>query len=728
MHEVQKIHPLRAIREAHNLTREQLAQEIGVGSATIKRAERGDPVGLESRRRLCTRFGRTSEELGLVYSNNLTRQSNGEEGKSDIMSPATYDILTQYIQQQRLRLFHAIAPGATALRVGEIIEHGSLFIPLPWKLLHGSTASQNLTDHLIEALRQKQRILLLGDAGQGKTTILKLVFTRLADSFLENPSSPLPIYVPLREHSLFSEGALDILWMHVGEEFPLPYEEFASLVRNRRVAFLFDGFDEMRGEITQRSINERAACKIFRYPSVLSCRKSFFDFYLTMSPIQEMYPQQIELQLLAFDDPVTHYIAAFCQRQRRTTQAGNLAPSKIIEAIQLSPELKDLTQRPLLLLMILEVFASGSGLGEKQWSITKLYRRYTERWLKHEASKPDSVLKWSEKVAVLQQAAWFTYRGNSGFPSSLSEHVTYTHEELQMFVKSVVAQYDGVSPAQLLDDLCFRTLFSASDGASYAFIHKSFQEYFIARYVLECMRGKSDSQVLETIEQALAASLPFDIATFLKKMLKECASYEKDLIVANLITVYQRNRKQEKQPTTIRQQASYFLTNLATEQAVCFLEEVYQEEPNKWVQRGIMVGLALYARRAGMLERYLRIVQQDREASAINIGYHLIYYGDYAGDLDSLDPFEQTITCSEKTVAALIHHLENERYRDGWALNLLTLTTLLELQGISILQTQTWYLPFLQAFLSGDDHQGEILLAEKERLQQLIEGASIGKR
>src|SRR5258708_4626827 len=57
MREMQKIHPLRAIREAHNLTREQLAREIGVGHATIKRAERWEPIGPESRRRLCVFFG-----------------------------------------------------------------------------------------------------------------------------------------------------------------------------------------------------------------------------------------------------------------------------------------------------------------------------------------------------------------------------------------------------------------------------------------------------------------------------------------------------------------------------------------------------------------------------------------------------------------------------------------------------------------------------------------------
>ena len=87
------------------------------------------------------------------------------------------------------------------------------------------------------------------------------------------------------------------------------------------------------------------------------------------------------------------------------SQAGRVAPSKIIEAIRVSPELQDLAQRPLLLLMILQIFASAGNLDEKQWSITKLYRRYSERWLKHEASKPDSVLKWNEKVVDITRSS-----------------------------------------------------------------------------------------------------------------------------------------------------------------------------------------------------------------------------------------------------------------------------------------------------------------------------------
>jgi transcriptional regulator with XRE-family HTH domain len=721
MREMQKIHPLRTIREAHNLTREQLAREIGVGPATIKRAERWEPIGPDSRRRLCVFFGQTSEELGLLYSDDLTKPGNEEEGKSDVMLPATYDILTHYVQQQRYRLGAALAPGATALRVSEIIEHDSLFIPPPWRLLHGSTPSQRLIDYLVQGLLQQQRLLLLGDAGQGKTTTLKLLFTRLAGRFLEDSSSPFPIYVPLREYISFAKDALDSLWMHVGEEFPLSYEEFASLVRNKQVIFLFDGFDEIRGEITQRSVNERAACKIFRYPSLLSCRKSFFDFYLTMSPLQECYPLMIELCPLLFDELVTHYITAFCQRQRQDATGGSVAsPEKIIEAIQMSPELQDLAQRPLLLLMILEVFTDPQEMGEEHWSVNKLYKKYSERWLKHEASKPDSTLKWNEKATLLQEMAWLTTMGYA------PQHATFPLEELHAFVQNVLPRYLDVTEAQLLDDLCFRTLLGAAEGSTYTFLHKSFQEYYAARYIFECMRRRED---LEAVERVLRTSLPFDIATFLKKMLRESSFHEKAIIAANLINAYQRNQTQAQEPTTIRQQATYYLSNLRIEPAIRFLEQICQEEPNKWVQRGIMLGLALYSGRAEMLERYMQSIREDAPAAAINTRYHLIYYGDQVGNLlDALDAPEQTITRSEKTLAALFRHLQDARYKNGWALDLFTLSALLELQGPSILLTHAWYVPFLKAFLEREHpEQGAILLQEKKRLQHTLEGAFLGK-
>jgi hypothetical protein len=222
------------------------------------------------------------------------------------------------------------------------------------------------------------------------------------------------------------------------------------------------------------------------------------------------------------------------------------------------------------------------------------------------------------------------------------------------------------------------------------------------------------------IEGLLQENLPFDVATFLKEMLssRTLSQKEKVLIGNALIQVYQRNRQEDQRSATIRQQACHYLTTLGTEQAIHALEEVLEREPDKWVQRGIMVGLAIHCERADMLESYIQILRTDPEAPAINLIYHLIYYGDHhqevGYDLQGID------TC-DKTVAAIFRHLGDDRCRNGWALDLFTLSTLLELQGISVLAAYSRQQPFLKGFLSTDHSRGQLLAEEQERLHTLLE-------
>ena len=174
----------------------------------------------------------------------------------------------------------------------------------------------------------------------------------MVDRFLSEAgsTSPFPLYIPLREFSSLEGNATEILWTYVCDEFPLPFKDFAFLVRNNRIVLLLDGFDEIKGHLTQQSLNERAASEIFARPSILSCRKSFFEFYLSMSLLQEYYPRWIDLQPLTMTQSVTRYITTFYQRkQNKMTSSTGITPGKIIETIKSNQELQDLASRPLLL-------------------------------------------------------------------------------------------------------------------------------------------------------------------------------------------------------------------------------------------------------------------------------------------------------------------------------------------------------------------------------------------
>lgn len=691
--------------------------------------ERGEhQPSLFWQRKLCEIFGTTPDELGFLEATSqvssthpapllLPRQSSSMPHAE--LEATAYSALVLYLQQQQVRILDAFAPGSAHLRVRDIVGDNGLFIAPPWESTQGTIYSPNLIEHLIDSLGKGQRTLLLGDAGQGKTTVLKQVFASMADQFLKASAqnAPLPLYIPLRELSAFRGNAFELLWTYIGEDFPLPCEEFIALARQQRIVFLFDGFDEIQGEITQQIINERAASKLFACNSVLSCRKSFFDSYLSMSPLLEYYAHKVELQPLTLSSSVMHYITAFCrQKQGYSEKAATSSPEKIIATIQMNQELQDLARRPLLLLMILEIFTNPKEMEKQKWSVTKLYRTYTEQWLKNEASKPDSVLKWNEKTALLQEVAWSTYEHSSYIS-------TFSGSDLARIVKQAASRYPSFSEAQLLNDLCFRTLLVASEGEHYEFLHKSIQEYYVARYVFDCMRYREQHNfTLEAIEQVLQENLPFDVAVFLKEMLraKDISFYERDLVTLNLLNVFQRNRANVPRSISIRQHASYYLTSLGTAQAMAFLEQALEEEPNKWVQRGIMVGLTLYCGRTDMLERYITIIREDREAAAINLGFHLIYYGDQT---QNTDYYVQTTERCDKTVAAIFRHLQDEGYKNGWTLDLFTLCSLLEQRDVSILDTDHSWLPILKEFISQEHRdQCDMFHEEKERLKQILEG------
>ncbi len=61
-----EMHPLRIERCQHNLTIVELAEEAKVGASTIWRAEHHYSINAESRRRLCTFFDMSPQELGLL--------------------------------------------------------------------------------------------------------------------------------------------------------------------------------------------------------------------------------------------------------------------------------------------------------------------------------------------------------------------------------------------------------------------------------------------------------------------------------------------------------------------------------------------------------------------------------------------------------------------------------------------------------------------------------------
>ncbi|MGB8345856.1 MAG: NACHT domain-containing protein [Ktedonobacteraceae bacterium] len=637
----------------------------------------------------------------------------------------SYHVLSKYLQRCKTQLLDTPVPGSTNLHMREIIEGEGLFIPPPWQMLGGSLQTTTLLEYLFDNIAKNQRVMLLGEAGQGKTTIFKQIFNLLVDRFLEQSHGlmPLPLFVPLRELSSFAGSAVESLWSYVGEKFPLSFSEFALLVRKNQVIILFDGFDEINSELSQRSINEHATSQLFTLPSMLSCRKNFYEFYLSMSSLQERYPRKVELRPLQLNRSVEHYIAAFCQkRSEMAPQEAIVSSDRILQTIQENQALRDLAHRPLLLMMMLDIFTSPQAIDEigNSWGMAKLYQKYTEKWLKNEAAKSDSVLRWYEKAAIVQELAWWLYTARGAASSAIQtyEGVTFTQRELTAILESLANRMKYIPLHQLIDDICLRTFLIGCDGGTYYFIHKSFQEYYAARYIFEHLKHRE--QNIESVACVLREHFSLEVAVFLKHMLraKEFSRGDRELVVKNLVDAYQQNCRDDPKSVMIRNNASYYAAFLGGQYATQFLDQAYKQESNKWVQRSMMVGLALFCDRDDILEQYIDMLLTDSEAASINIGYHLVYYGDQPLEEGYYDRGSQKC---DGAVRSIFDRLRDGNYRKARVLDLFTLRTLLEQRGISVLWKNEQNISFLKEFLDKKhEEQGSIFHQEKKRLQELL--------
>ncbi len=76
------------------------------------------------------------------------------------------------------------------------------------------------------------------------------------------------------------------------------------------------------------------------------------------------------------------------------------------------------------------------------------------------------------------------------------------------------------------------------------------------------------------------------------------------------------------------------------------------------------------------------------------------------------------------TIRSISRHLNDEAYKNGWTLDILTLSMLIESRGLAILDPYKQEISFLKDFLAEDhQEQSDIFQQEIEKLKNILKGA-----
>jgi energy-coupling factor transporter ATP-binding protein EcfA2 len=333
------------------------------------------------------------------------------------------------------------------------------------------------------------KLVILGDPGSGKSTLLQHLVLEWAElSSVKSDDSVLPILIELREFAVFAEqNKSDDLFAYLGGGAGMRWhfekEMLTHWLSSRKSLLLFDGLDEifdlsLRKKITtavHRFAHEFPLAKILVTSRVVGYQhQAWNDEGFRHFMLQDLDQDQIEFFLKKW-----HELAY------EETDLGKKKEELLRGAISSSTAIKQLAGNPLLLTMMAvlnrtqdlprdraELYEQCARLLLHQWKIDVTFH-----------TDPDlakASLDFKDKRGLLLQVARAMHSGAHGLAGNLIEEETL-ETTLAVGLNEIRIAVPNRAARSLIEQLQGRNfMLCFMGGRSYAFVHRTFLEYFCA--------------------------------------------------------------------------------------------------------------------------------------------------------------------------------------------------------------------------------------------------------
>ncbi len=379
----------------------------------------------------------------------------------------------------------------------------------------------------VEAVAALPRVVILGQPGGGKSTLVNYIATQLArrrlDQAIANEKlpvwpaeeKPLPVRIILRRFAAWlpasaSRGAAGMVWDYLEHQLQQGgcKEAFGPLKRvltEEGGVIFFDGLDEVRetDEAAKRSLIKAAiaefAAPLDKCRVVVTCREyAYKEKDAWRLPVAD-FPV-VELALFDLDQvkfftqtwyrvvgPPKGWDQAKCDRE-----ADNL-----FQAIKGWPHLRRLAQYPLLLTLMAQVHGRDGTLPKDR---ADLYERAANLLLAHWENRivrdvdggprvePGLVMQLGIRTetlrAALERVAFAAHERQEREQDRSERAADIPKEDLLEELRSDLGSLDKAEQVTFyIQDRA--GLLQARDNRTYAFAHRTFQEYLAATYLLK---------------------------------------------------------------------------------------------------------------------------------------------------------------------------------------------------------------------------------------------------
>jgi energy-coupling factor transporter ATP-binding protein EcfA2 len=396
-------------------------------------------------------------------------------------------MLRSFVELQGIIDFRAHVERQTARLESDVIYPPGLYVPQ--RLQYDAGAERVEVDDALAKITvwlrepRAQFVLVLGDFGAGKTFLLHELARRMPNDI----PHLVPMLVELR--ALEKANTLEQL---VAQHLALAGERYIDLdaipymLREGKIALLFDGFDELAQRVTYQRATEHFESLVQAAGGdakvVVTSRTQHFEsdrqVKLALLERAELVPSLSLCRLQPFDDA---QIRSFLER-RLDDAAEASERFKLIQDVE---DLLGLSQNPRMLGFIAALPAQQlRDARERAGTMTaaELYRMLIDQWLEYEAVKipPRGVAPTLTKQERLEAVTTMALR----LWAKLERTIGLS--ELGTEVSAAAASLGDVPDAGALDRdnvthlVGSRTLLVRDEEGSFAFVHQSVMEWLVA--------------------------------------------------------------------------------------------------------------------------------------------------------------------------------------------------------------------------------------------------------
>ncbi|MCX8566134.1 MAG: WD40 repeat [Glomeribacter sp. 1016415] len=430
----------------------------------------------------------------------------------------------------------------------EIKDALTMYVTLECTLITNTGERFSLEEKVKDFLasEEKKVLLLLGDAGSGKSTFNRYLARSLWKAYEEatdkSNDTPIPLFIPL---SSLKEPNENLISEYLKKE-KFTEEQIADLQANNRFIFILDGYDEIKDRArlfyVENDLDQWTAKVIVSSrPEYLGERYDHHFRPKGQAHLLQTY-QLVPFSDLTIEEYVSKYKNTYPELAASIVEGG-----EILER----PEVKELVRNPFLLKMALSelpILAEKYKGSSQRITRLALYDQFVESWFKRSQDRLSSIrLTDEEQKAFHFLNKSFTKHGTqfskdfaiAMYQANLvsveySEPLSYGHDVVRQDWrhKFLSGNNEKIKLLRFNAPLICRY-------NQYQFIHKSIRDYLVARTLSEELGAHNELESSAWFNTLNIVSDPAILQFLSERMQQEPA------LKAQLLSVVEQSKAEE---------------------------------------------------------------------------------------------------------------------------------------------------------------------------------------